>query len=309
MLSVWVAPFKRGHADFYGWDGSFRRRVEAPGNLLASVDGRYFVDFTAGQLRDSAGTLVRRFIEPTQAQNSTALNWARDGDYFCGLEKIGTGFALVVEDVAGRVQRIPLDVPSDLVPADGLRAMSIECGLTANRAVVFGGSLPNYRAALISLPDGNTTTDLELDADYVYAGSSPDLHWLAAANSAGVNGWTTEIVDTTDGTVQAQLDGYYGSFTPDGQKLVGTDDRAIAAVVNWRSKTELWTGPGHLNTVMANSDPATNMMVLWLSTGSAQAGTETYDYWIVSGTGSGFRFNPRDCVSIATSPTRVCSFG
>jgi hypothetical protein len=308
MLSTWISPFTRGHADFYAWNGSFVRRVEAPGNLLASVDGRYFVNFTKGQLLDSTGTLVRSFTEPTAAENATSLNWAADGDYFCGLEKIGAGYALVVEDAAGRIQHIQLHVPPDLVPANGLRAMWIKCSLSANRAVVFGGSPSHPRAALMSLPDGKATTDFEFDPGYFAADLSPDLHWLAASNSAGPNGWTTEVVDTTKGTAKAKLDGFFGSFTPDGENLVGTDVRNVVTVVDWRTKTELWRGPGHLDFVMAQSDPATNTMLLWLSTGSAQLGTETYDYWIVRGTGSGFRFNPRDCVSIVKSPGRVCSF-
>jgi hypothetical protein len=306
MLSTWVSPGAHGHADFYRWDGSFLRTVEAPGNLLASIDGRYFVNFTTGQLWSSTSQLVRGFTEPTLDQGSTSLNWAADGDYFCGLETSGAGYSLVVEDVAGKVQRIRLDVPSDLVPPDGLRAMGVECSLTSGRALVFGGSLPRYRAALMSLPDGHPVSDYQMTTGYS-GGGSPNLHWLAATKP-GNNGGSTEVVDLTDGTIQAQLDGTFASFTPDSAHLVGTDSHGVAALVDWRTKMELWSGPGHLSGIIASSDPSTNMMLLWLSTGWPQAGTDTYDYWIVSGAGSGRRFNPRDCVSIEASPARVCSF-
>jgi len=296
MLSTWVAPFTHGHADFYGWDGSFLRTIEAPGNLLASRDGRYFVNFTTGWLSSSTGRVVRAFTEPTLDQGSTSLNWAADGDYFCGLEAGTLGYSLIVEDVLGKVQRIQLHVPSDLVPPDGLRAMGVECALTSSRALVFGGSTPRYRVALMSLPDGLAVSDIQLTAGYA-DGASPNLHWLAINNGVG-----------TDGTVQAELDGDFASFTPDSAHLVGTDGHWAAALVDWRTGTELWSGPGHLSGIMASSDPSTNMMLLWLSTGQPQAGTDTYDYWIVDGGGSARRFNPRDCVSIEASPARVCSF-
>jgi len=307
MLSKWVSPFKHGQADFYGWDGSFRRTVDAPGNLLASVDGRYFVNFTKGQLLDSTGTLVRPFAEPGLAQNSTSLNWAADGDYFCGLEKIGGGYALVAEDVAGRGVRLDLDVPSDLVPPEGLRFMSVECSLSADRAIVHSGSDAGNRAALMSLPDGNLITDIEFRSGYYGSGSSPDLHWLLATKSNGGK-TTTEVLDATKGTVQVVLDGYFWLFTPDSKNVVGTDRHQVATVVDWRTKGELWRGPSTLDTVLAQSDPSTNTMLLLLSTGSAMAGTATYDYWIVGGAGSGFRFNPRGCLSYVVSPTRVCGF-
>src|SRR5258708_24603039 len=105
-------------------------------------------------------------------------------------------------------------------------------------------------------------------------GASPNLHWLGATNR-GNDGVSTEVVDLTDGTVQAQLDGPFASFTPDSTHLVGTDGHGAAAVVDWRTKTELWSGPGHLSAIMASSDPATHMMLLWISTGQPQAGTDT----------------------------------
>jgi hypothetical protein len=195
-------------------------------------------------------------------------------------------------------------VPVDLIPPGGLRAMSIACSLGASRALVFGGSLPRSRAALMSLPDGRPITDYQFDSGYG-GGGSPDLHWLAA--SSPVNGWNTEVVDLTSGIVQAQLTGYFGSFTPDSRFLVGNDGQGVASVIDWRTKNEVWSGPGHA-AVMADSDPSTNKMLLWLSTGWTQAGTDTYDYWIVDPSGSSLRFNPRDCVSIVVSPARLCSF-
>ena len=155
MLATWLPTGPQARADFYAWDGSFLRTVQAPGNFLPSVDGRYFVNFTTGQLWSSTSHLVRPFTEPALDQGSTSLNWAADGDYFCGLETGTAGFSLVVEDVAGKIQRIRLDVPSDLVTPDGLRSMGVECSLTSSRALVFGGSYPGYRAALMSLPDGH----------------------------------------------------------------------------------------------------------------------------------------------------------
>ena len=307
MKSTWVAPFTDGYADFYSWDGSFVRRVAAAGNLIASIDGRYFVNFTKGQLMDSNGTLVRSFTEPTLAQGSTALNWARDGDYFCGLEQTSAGFSMVVEDVSGNDQRIALDVPADLVPPDGLAAMEIECSLTTNRAIIFGQVPGHPRVGLMSLPDGHLISDFGFDSGFFGNATSSDLRWLAA-NSTSANGSTTEVIDTSNGTVAAKIDGYFWVFMPDGEQLAGDDVKDVATVVDWQSGTAIWTGPGHLDTWVAQSDPSTNRTLLWLSTGSAQAGTETYDYWIVDGTGAGFRFNPGDCASIAVSPARVCSF-
>jgi hypothetical protein len=309
MLSKWVAPFTHGRADFYGWDGAFLQTIDAPGNLLASVDGRYFVNFTTRQLLSSTGDLVRPFTEPTLEQGSSSLNWAGDGDYFCGLETSGAGYALVVEDVGGHVQRMQLAVPSDVVPIDGLRAMGVQCGLTANRAVVAGGTYPNYRVALMSLPDGNLIIDHELGAGYTGAETSPDLRWLVTNKpdqSVPNVGWRSEVVDLTTGVVQAYLQGYFASFTPDSQNVIGSDTQDLAAVVDWRSNTELWRGPGWLVHILANSDPATNSMLLQVATGSPQSGTETDDYWIVAGNGAGTRFTPRDCVSIVASPARVC---
>jgi hypothetical protein len=309
LLSKWVAPFTHGQDDFYGWDGSFLRTIDVPGLLLASVDGRYFVNFTTGQLWSSAGVLVRPFTEPTLAQGSTSLNWAPDGDYFCALERSTTGFDLIVEDVAGHVQRTQLEVPSDLIPSNGLAAMNIGCSLTANRAVVHGGSYPNYRIAVMSLPDGNLMTDYLIGTDYSGVGTSPDMHWLVTSKpdpTVPHVGWRSEVVDLTTGTVQANLEGYFASFTPDSQHVVGSDGLDLAAVVDWRSNTELWRGPASLNTILASSDPTADSMLLQVSTGSPLAGTEIDDYWIVDGHGAGFRFNPRDCVSIVASPARKC---
>jgi hypothetical protein len=304
MVSAWIAPFDHGNADFYSWDGSYQRTLDAPGNLLASIDGHYFVNLTTHQLSSSTGIVVRSFTEPGLDQGSTALNWASDGDYFCGMQRSRTGYWLVLEDVAGNVQDIRMDVPSDVVAPDGIRSMGIQCSLTANRALVFGGSYPHSRVALISLPDGHPIADVILDTDSRGAGSS-DLRWLAATNSYGIGGSKTEVVDLTNGAIDARLDGYFPSFTPDSQHLVGTDERGAAALVDWRSKTELWTGPGYFNGVL-DSDPATNKVLLTISNGWAQAGTEVDDYWIVAGSGSGFRFNPAGCTPIEASPARVC---
>ena len=309
MLSRWVAPFTHGRADFYDWNGTFLWGLDAPGNLLASVDGRYFVNFTTGQLWSSVGVLVRPFVEPTLEQGSISFNWASDGDYFCSLERNATGFNLVVEDVAGNIQRTHLDVPVDLVPTDGLRAMNISCSLTANRAVVFGGSYPNNGVALMSLPDGSLIKETWLEAGYDGSGTSPDMHWLVTSKpdlTVPTVGWRAEVIDLTTGSVQAHLNGFFASFTPDSQHVVGVGGHGLAAVVDWRSNTELWRGPGWFNTIVARSEPTTNSMLLQVSTGSAQAGTEIDDYWIVGGNGAGFRFNPRDCVSIVASPARVC---
>ena len=306
MLSTWVYPFTHGQADFYGWDGTFLRTVDGPGNLLASVDGRYFVNFTTAQLRTSTGELVRAFTEPTLASGSTSLNWAGDGDYFCGLERNSAGFDAVVEDLPGHVQRFRLDVPAELIPPDGLRAMNIECSLSTNRAVVFGGSLPHYRAALMSMADGHLLKDVQMDENVGGVGRSPDLHWLAATDPRP-DGWETELVDLTDGSIGAKLDGYFATFTPDSQNLVGITNTGVAAVIDWRTRSQLWSEPGDL-TAMFLSDPSTNKLLLRLSTGSPGAGTATNAYWIVNGKGSGFRFNPRSCVPIEAPPAGVCTF-
>jgi hypothetical protein len=58
--------------------------------------------------------------------------------------------------------------------------------------------------------------------------------------------------------------------------------------------------------IMAHSDPSTNKVLLWLSTGSTQGGTDTYDYWIVDANGSSLRFNARSCASFVASAARVC---
>jgi len=300
------------HANLYGWDGSFLASTAMPNSGFgASVDGHYFVVYTAsgtGELWATSGTLIRTFSDPTINGQSTSLNWAADGDYLCGLQIQGTQYALVVEDVAGTIQFIPLDIPSDVVPPEGLRDLSSDCSLTANRALVFGAFATNgiwthTQAALISLSDGHPLSDFQLDGGG--AGASADLHWLAVPNSGG-GGWTTEIVDATDGTQHAKLGGYFANFTPDSQFVVGSDGQGTASIVDWRTNTERWTGPGHLEQVMAHSDPSTNKMLLWLSTGWAQAGTETYDYWIVDGTGLGFRLDPQGCAPIVASPARLC---
>lgn len=303
MLSTWVAPFTQGQADFYSWDGSYLRTVQAPGSLLASVDGRYFVNFTTNQLFSSTGQLVRDFTEPDVEVGSTTLNWASDGDYFCGLESGAAGYSVVVEDVAGHFQRFHIDVPTDLIPPDGLRSMGIDCSLTGNRALVFGGTAES-RVALMSLPDGQPIADFQFDSGYWWGGVSPDLRWVTTINSA--NGGDTEVVDLTTGTIQAHLNGYFDSFTPDSQHLVGTDGQGAASVVDWRTKNELWRGLGHVAMIMAHSDPSTNKVLLWLSTGSTQGGTDTYDYWIVDASGSSLRFNARSCASFVASAARVC---
>ncbi|HZQ49310.1 MAG TPA: hypothetical protein VFB69_03280 [Candidatus Dormibacteraeota bacterium] len=299
------------HSDFYGWDGSFLRSVPVPGaGSLASVDGHYFVTFNAdssGKLWNSSGRVIRDFDEPTVEQGMSTLNWAADGDYFCGLESHGAGYSVVVEDVAGRFQHFPLDLPADVLSPDGLRFMSVECSLTSHRALISGdfdvnGVFSHTQVALMSLPDGHEISDVRLDTGS--GGGSPDLHWYAAFDSDSA-GWHTEIIDLTDGTISGKLDGYF-QFAPDSHHVVGTDGHGVAAVVDWRTKAELWKGPGHLVMVMASADPSTNMMLLWLSTGQTQGGTDTYDYWIVDGTGNAHRFDPRDCTPIEVSPTRLC---
>jgi hypothetical protein len=293
MLSTWVSPFTHGYADFYSWDGSALRTIDSPGNLLASRDGRYFVNYTAGQLWSATGQMIRPYVEPP---GSTALNWAADGDYFCGLDQNATGYDLVVVDVPGNVQRFPLDVPPALVTPDGLRALGVGCSLTAHRAVVFGGSAPNSLVAVQSLPDGHLVRIVQLSAGgHGVIDRSPDMRWLAVTNTTNSSpGWETEIVDLTDGSVQAKVAGYFG-FTPDGQNLVGNNQHWAATILDWRTMTELWTGVGHAQ-VMAASDPSTNKALLWLSTGSSQGGTDTYDFWIVDGAGSAIRFTPTRCL-------------
>lgn len=296
-------------ADFYTWTGSFVRSLNVAGVVdLSSVDGAYVVNLTTGDIWTSSGARVGSidvFGESAGAPRTRgAFNWAQDGDYFCTLETTGTGIAALLEDVAGHVTHIPLEVPADVIPADGIRAMQIKCSLTADRVLVWGIFGLSERAALIALTDGKPISDLMLSNHYVWA-TSPDLHWLVAYNTAGTGPYD-EVIDATAGSVVDQVDGNYSWFTPDGRNLVGNDTHGVATILDWRTNTELWTGPFQLSGgVQKASDPSTDMMLLDLVT-NPQSGVN--DYWIVSGEGSGFRFTPQGCASIVASPTRGCFF-
>jgi len=146
MLSTWVAPLTQSHADFYGWDGSYRGRLKRQATSLPRSP--VATSLTSPPINSGA-----RLV--SWSGGSPNRHWIRDRHHSTGLPTATisvawngpAGYALVVEDVAGKVQGFHLHVPADLISPDGLRALGIECSLTSTRAVVFGGSLPHCRAA------------------------------------------------------------------------------------------------------------------------------------------------------------------
>jgi hypothetical protein len=104
----------------------------------------------------------------------------------------------------------------------------------------------------------------------------------------------TYVTDLGDGTVQARVANTNAiAFLPDGISLVVNDQKGTkTTALNWRTGTAEWTMPGHVAMVIAHSDPTTNKVLLWISTGSTAAGTDTHDYWIVGGSGKATRFTP-----------------
>lgn len=296
-----IGPSSR--VDVYGWDGTFLRSFDVAGVAdLASVDGAYIVDITNDQIWSSTGTDAGPIdvFGPgyNGKQGRGAFNWAGDGDYFCALDSTGTDFALLLEDVGGKQEEIPLIVPSDVIAGDGIRAMQVRCSLSSNRAAVWKDDQPQ-KVAIFSVPDGTVTSELDLGSYIAWSWSS-DLRWLLAHNTSAT-GPRDEVIDTESGAVMAQLDGNFESFAPDGQSLVGTDAAGNAVMVDWRNNAVLWSGTGHLETIVASSDASTDEMLLWLSTGSDQAGTTTYDYWIVNGVGAAFRFTQKCSPSVASA--------
>jgi len=267
-----------GQADFYTWSGTFVRHVSAVAHIIASPDGHYYVD-TQGRVWTAGGSL-----SGTIAQWSTAsFGWSGDGDYLCGSGKDPSGrYTMYVTDIKGASRQY------DLGTAAGTHNV-VACSMRTNRAAV----LAKAGMTVLSLSDGRLERTVQLASNGLWA-VSPDVRWLADSAVRANGSLETDVTDLGDGTVQARVANANAvAFLPDGMSLVVNDKKGTKATIfNWRTGSEEWTMPGHVAMVIAHSDPTTNKVLLWISTGSTAAGTDTHDYWIVDGSGRATRFTP-----------------
>ena len=267
-----------GQAGFYTWSGTFVRRAPGGGNIMASSDGRYYVD-TQGRIWTAGGSR-----SGTIAQWSTAsFGWSGDGDYLCGSGKDPSGrYTMYVTDIKGASRQY------DLGTAAGIHNV-VACSMRTNRAAV----LAKAGMTVLSLSDGRVERTVQLASNGLWA-VSPDVRWLADSAVRANGSLETDVTDLRDGTVQARVANANAiAFLPDGMSLVVNDKKGTkATILNWRTGSQEWTMPGHVAMVIAHSDPTTNKVLLWISTGSTAAGTDTHDYWIVDGSGMATRFTP-----------------
>ena len=267
-----------GQADFYTWSGTFVRRAPSGENIMASSDGSYYVD-TQGRIWTAGGSL-----SGTIAQWSTAsFGWSGDGDYLCGSGKEPSGgYALYVTDIQGHSRQYALGA------GGGIHEVSA-CSMRTNRAAV----LEKAGMTVLSLSDGHVERTVQRASNGSWA-VSPDVRWLAESAVRANGRLETYVTDLGDGTVQARVANTNAiAFLPDGTSLVVNDQKGTrATMLNWRTGSEEWTMPGHVAMVLARSDPTTNRVLLWISTGSTAAGTDTHDYWFVDGSGTATRFTP-----------------
>jgi hypothetical protein len=254
----------------------FMRRV-ANDATVASRDGQYYLD-TQGRIWATGHGQVGAIAEWGRWSGS----WAGDGDYLCGLVKDSSGaYSLDVTDLEGGSRRLALN-------DTGPDANVLACSTNTNRAVMLEQSGMTIR----SLSDGHVERTIKAPNQAFPV--SPDLQWLAVTSlSQSGDVWDTKIIGLADGTVQAQLPGALAAaFMPDGKHVVVADRAATRTrMVDWRTGSELWSGRGGAEPV-AMSDTLTGKMVIDLVTGSAEAGTNKNDYWIVDGTGAALQFIP-----------------
>ena len=275
-----------GHADFYTWSGTFVRRATPTGHITASPDGRYYVD-TEGRIWTAGGSL-----SGTIAQWATAsFGWSGDGDYLCGSGKDPSGHDLIyVIDAQGHSREYILSSP-------GAIHNVVACSTRTDRAAV----LEESGITVLSLSDGHVerTVHLASQTKPLQAGSwvvSPDVLWLAESAMRSTGTVDTYVTDLGDGAVQARVtDTLVIAFSPDGKSLVVNNQKGTkATTLNWRTGAEQWTIAGHVAMLIAHSDTSTNKVLLWISTGSTAAGTDTHDYWIVDGSGTATLFTPQN---------------
>jgi hypothetical protein len=254
------------------------RHVSAGAHIIASPDGRYYVD-TQGRIWTAEGSL-----SGVVAQWSTAsFGWSGDGDYLCGSGKDPSGrYTMYVTDIKGVSRQY------DLGTAAGVHNV-FGCSMQTNRAAV----LEMSGMTVLSLSSGHVERTIQLASSGAWA-VSPDVRWLAESAVRANGRLETNVTDLGDGTVQARVANTNSiAFLPDGMSLVVNDQKGTkATVLNWRAGSEEWTMPGHVAMVIAHSDPTTSKVLLWISTGSTAAGNDTHDYWIVGESGTATRFTP-----------------
>ena len=271
----------QGNADFYSWDGTFVVRVsESQQPVVPSKEGGYYVNSTTGEIWSISGGRVGVVAD----WSARSLNWADDGPYLCGTEKNSNGgYSLVVVGIHGDVATHPLGDA-------GQEHNILACSIVNGRAALLEQSGLN----LVSLSDGHVVSTTKLPPTWVSMIVSPDARWLAATTESPTRVYQTEITDLSTSTKVTTLnDAVAATFSPDSNALIVNDSKgAVARMVDWRTNRILWSRPGHVVKDVI-SDPSTNKVFVWTSTGSTAAGTDTHDYWIVSGSGSAVMFKPQ----------------
>jgi hypothetical protein len=271
----------QGNEGFYAWDGTFVARVsESRQPVVPSKEGGFYISNNTGEIWSISDDRVGVVAD----WSARSLKWADDGPYLCGTEKNSNGgYSLVVMGIHGDVATHPL--------ADtGQEHNIISCSIVNGKAALREQSGLN----VVSLSDGHVMSTTTLPSTWVSILVSPDASRLAATTENSARVYQTEIIDlSTSTTVSTLNDANAVSFSPDGNGLLVNDSTgAVARMVDWRTNQTLWSRPGHVvNDVV--SDPTTNKVFVWISTGSTAAGTDTYDYWIVSGSGSAVVFKPQ----------------
>ncbi len=274
-----------GHVDFYRWDGTFIRRLDSSGPILPSSDGRYYVTNRTGQIWTAEGLLSGKIAEWSFA----SFGWAKDGNYLCGSGKNPAGgYTMYLTDLQGRSREYILGTSGDIHNVFG-------CSTNTSRAVVLEGS--GQLMTVISLSDGHVETTVPLPKLFASSLVSPDANWLVENIITTPGGaHESDLVDLGDGSVHYRLaNGTVVAFSPDSQYLVANDDGGTSTrMVDWRTSHDVWSSPGYVARAAAVSDPATNEMLLEVATGSAAAGTQRSQYWIVTGHGVATQFIPQN---------------
>jgi WD40 repeat protein len=280
--------------DFYTWDGKLVRRLMTAVGVLATDDGRLYVDHD-GKIFETQGGLVGVVADWDRLPYPV---WADDGAHICGIATDSNGMhSLEVVGIHGDVRRYSLD-PADQYPV--LSACSFTSGRAAiqtNLGRITGGNEVKWVVRVLALRDGtpiNTVTWAGEERTNIVL--SRDAQWLAR-QILRPGHWLTEVVDLTDGSTKASYeDALAAAFSPDDRLLVVGIGSRETRVLDWRTGRVVWSRTTYgtysgLSGVEAISDAATDKLLVAQSTDNPSA-FHAREFWIVDGQGSARPFYP-----------------
>jgi hypothetical protein len=272
-------PANRDQLLAYSWSGVLTGKVllhaSEPFAAEQSADGTRLL-ITGAELK-SGGTVISKVPDG---------QWADDPNHLCGFadsQGRTSGFIqpgaqsgapipawLYEASVSGPVNRVVR------FGAFGIHGgpVILACSSQHDRAVVaeqFTGQISNLEVVRLSNGSVAYTFKPGPDSSQVFdAVASADAHYIAVGNT--LRSWSfaqnqISVIDTTDGTVKGTVTGSgIVAFSSDDSRIMtvqyqgGGTSVGLYRLIDWRSGSVLWSGPGGPGTVRALPNSGDFMM-------------------------------------------------